>query len=109
MPSVSQTPVWFLLRDDISFGDPLQVVELKKRGNSYLLSLVEDGELDQGTVSLQLQADPLELQRWQIIDAQGTITQITLVDPTFNREVGDHPFDISIFADRFPEETGGRN
>ncbi|MEJ2014931.1 MAG: outer membrane lipoprotein carrier protein LolA, partial [Limibacillus sp.] len=37
---VSQTPVWFLLRDDITFGDPLQVVELKRRGNSYLLSLV---------------------------------------------------------------------
>ncbi|MEJ1993859.1 MAG: outer membrane lipoprotein carrier protein LolA [Limibacillus sp.] len=103
---VSQTPVWFLLRDDITFGDPLQVVELKRRGNSYLLSLVEEGELDQGTVTLQFQVDPLKLERWQIIDGQGTITQITLLDPKFNRDVGDHPFDISVFKDRFPQDDG---
>ena len=102
----SQTPVWFLLRDDITFGDPLQVVELKQRGGSYLLSLVEEGELDQGTVTLQVQVDPMKLERWQVIDGQGTITQITLVDPKFNRDVGDHPFDTSVFKGQFPEDDG---
>lgn len=103
----SQTPVWFLLRDDISFDKPLSVVELKQRGNSYLLSLVETDEPDQGTVTLQLQADPMKLLRWQIIDGQGMITQITLTDPVFNREVGEYPFDISEFKDRFPSEDRG--
>lgn len=106
----SQTPVWFLLRDDISFDKPLSVVELKQRGNSYLLSLVETDEPDQGTVTLQLQADPMKLLRWQIIDGQGMITQITLADAIFNREVGDYPFDISEFKGRFPTDaTGGRD
>lgn len=106
----SQTPVWFLLRDDISFDKPLSVVELKQRGNSYLLSLVETDEPDQGTVTLQLQAEPMKLLRWQIIDNQGMITQITLTDPVFNREVGDYPFDVSEFKSRFPsEDRGGRN
>ncbi len=103
----SQTPIWFLLREDITFGDPLSVLELKRRAGSYLVSLVDEEEIDQGTVTLQFQADPLKLERWQVIDGQGTITQITLVDPIFNRDVGDAPFDMSGFADRFPSDDRG--
>ena len=103
----SQTPIWFLLRDDITFGDPLSVVELKQRGNSYLLSLVEEDDLEQGTVTLQFQAEPLELERWQVIDGQGSIAQITLVDPKFNRDVGDFPFDMNDFDASFPGNNPG--
>jgi outer membrane lipoprotein-sorting protein len=95
---VEQTPIWFLLREQVSFDQPLRIVELKRRGGTVLVSLVEEDKLDQGTVTLQFNENPLSLQRWQIVDAQGMIIQITLLDPRFNDPIPDKAFDFSEYT-----------
>jgi outer membrane lipoprotein-sorting protein len=99
-----ETPLWFLIREDIDLDDG---VELKgiERGAATIrvtLQLSEDG--DEGQVTLVFGDRPVSLHSWEIEDAQGIMTQVSLVNPQFGAKVEDSLFehgDLNIhFQDR---------
>jgi len=84
---LSSTPAYFLVREEISFGDGLRLVDYRHEAGLHRLSLIQEDEPESGTIILTLTDKPLVLRQWSIIDAQGAVTRVTLVDPTFGLEL----------------------
>jgi len=99
-----ETPLWFLIREkvDLEEGVALQKIERAAGVIRVTLTLSEDGE--EGQVTLVFSDRPVALHSWEIEDAQGILTHVSLVNPQFGAAVDDSLFehgDLNIhFQDR---------
>ncbi len=75
---VSQTPLGILLDRQISLDDDIEVVEVQRAGEEVALTVIREGQADQGAVTLVFAEQPMVLRRWSVIDAQGLETHILL-------------------------------
>ncbi len=95
---LGSTPAGILLADRISLDDPaLTVIDFSRAGNRLQLTLVRTDNPGEGTLTMVFDDEPLTLAEWQVTDAQGITTQVTLVDPQFGV-----PLDGSLFRFRNP-------
>lgn len=78
------TPAQFVLRDDLGIGTDVEVSEFRRRAGLVEMTVRSSEEPEAGSVTLTLNADPLVLRQWTVVDTQGLATHVTLVDPTFN-------------------------
>jgi len=74
----SQTPLGFLLDDEIRLDDGLDVIDFRRRDGGLSLSLVQADDPNEGRVTLAFREDPLQLRHWAVTDAQGLTTRIFL-------------------------------
>jgi outer membrane lipoprotein-sorting protein len=75
----SQTPLGFLLEDEIRLRDgDVTVTSLIRRGGEIQVQVVQTDEPAQGSITLAFAEQPFELRRWTIIDAQGYATHVVL-------------------------------
>jgi outer membrane lipoprotein-sorting protein len=75
----SQTPLGFLLEDEIDLRDAdVTVTSLDRRGGEIQVTLVQTDEPAEGSITLAFAEQPFELRRWTIVDAQGYATHIVL-------------------------------
>jgi len=86
------TPLRPLLRKDIDFADNYLQVLLHSPG-LLRLTLVELGELDQGSFTLVFQEEPFQLVQWVVIDAVGLTTVVG-----FSEMVLGAPIDGRLFT-----------
>ena len=94
----SQTPLGFLLADDIDLSDgEVTVTSLDRRGGEVQVTLVQTDEPAEGSITLAFAEEPLELRRWTIVDAQGYATHVVLEEV----ETG-VPLDEELFIFRNP-------
>lgn len=100
----SQTPLGFLLEDEIRLDDGLEVVDLERRRGELLVSLVQADDPNEGRVTLAFGEEPLQLRHWAVTDAQGLTTQIFLEEIETGVPLDDGLFSI-LEPGRFP---GGR-
>ena len=91
---VSATPAGVLLRPEISLGEAVEVVELRRRDGRLLLTLATVDEPGAGLLTLAFDEDPLALARWRVKDAQGYVTHVILLEPAFGVELDDALFTI---------------
>ena len=75
---IRQTPLGILLDRQISLDGDVEVVDVQRAGEEVALTLVREGQADQGTVTLVFGEQPLALRRWSVVDAQGLQTHILL-------------------------------
>jgi outer membrane lipoprotein-sorting protein len=75
-----QTPAWFFLRDPISFGADVVVTRFEHLGGIVRVTVVESGQPDAGSLTLDLSENPLTLRQWTVIDQQGKRTVVSLSD-----------------------------
>jgi outer membrane lipoprotein-sorting protein len=75
-----QTPAWFFLRDPISFGADVVVTRFEHLGGIVRVTVVESGQPDAGSLTLDLSENPLTLRQWTVIDQQGKRTVVGLSD-----------------------------
>ncbi len=88
-----ETPLWFLLRDEVVLDDSVRVVGLE-RGPAVLRVTVEQNEeTPQGRVTLVFADQPLTLKKWIVTDAQGVTTEVALIAPRVGVEIDDDIFD----------------
>ena len=88
-----ETPLWFLLRDEVVLDDSVRVVALE-RGPAVLRVTVEQNEeTPQGRVTLVFADQPLTLKKWIVTDAQGVTTEVALIAPRVGVEIDDDIFD----------------
>jgi outer membrane lipoprotein-sorting protein len=80
---ISQTPVWFLLRETIDFSPAITVTRIERSPGAMRLSLYQTEQPDAGSASLTFADDPLQLKQWTITDSQGTQVEIALQDAVF--------------------------
>jgi outer membrane lipoprotein-sorting protein len=77
---VGQTLADFLLRKDLSLTKDLTVNKITRENNLLNMTLSEKGDENAGSVKLFFTEEPYALQKWQVTDAAGLITEIRLQD-----------------------------
>jgi outer membrane lipoprotein-sorting protein len=95
---LSSTPAGILVEDHVSLtaGD-LKVTAFDQDGGWWRLTVVRTESPGDGTLTLTFRENPLELKQWIVVDAQGTVTQVSLQDAAF-----DVPLDPALFQFRDP-------
>ena len=90
---LSQTPLWFLLREKVTLFDGLTVTSVRETNSIITLSLQADDSDLGAQITLTFSRAPFALIRWEIVDAQGVTTQVALINPVYN-----HPIDPARFS-----------
>ena len=99
------TPAAFLLQDRISLTGDITVKRLTRRRGTLNLHLTQTDESDLGRLIVTLDAAPVELRGWTVIDAQGVETTVTLIGPHINRQIARRTFffDAPEWAEDSPQ------
>lgn len=98
---VRETPLAFLLKEQVRIGGDLLVTDLALRSGEILLTVTRAGSEDQGHVLLAFLERPIELRRWAVTDAQGLTTVLILEDLQLNGRI-----DSSLFVYKDPQIFG---
>jgi len=93
---LSSTPADFLVDEKISFKGDVIVTGFARQGNFVSLTLVGKGDGEEGVMTVSFKTNPLKLHQWSVTDAQGLVTDVTLVDPKFGIPL---PKDLFVLND----------
>jgi outer membrane lipoprotein-sorting protein len=74
----SQTPLEFLLGDEVRLSGDVTVTAVDRRAGELLVTLVQTDEPAEGAITLAFSEQPLELRRWTVVDPQGNVTHVIL-------------------------------
>jgi len=82
---ISQAPTGltvakFLVSEKISLSGDLSVIKVERDGGQLRLTMVQAKSPNQGYVVLVFAANPLQLQRWSVIDSRGRDITIVLTN-----------------------------
>lgn len=99
---IGQTLADFFLRKDISLGEDVRVKSLKRGGGYLQVELVQEADPEAGSLTLGFKENKddkaLVLSKWQVVDAQGLITEVEL----FHLKTGDE-LDPDLFVYKDPD------
>jgi outer membrane lipoprotein-sorting protein len=101
-----ETPLWFLLRKQVKLSDDVRVVEVDRGRGALRVALKEVKNPDAGTVTLVFADKPLSLRKWEIVDAQGVTTEVSLVNPQFGVTIDPKEFDYHDLKINAPSTRG---
>lgn len=103
--SISQTPLKFLLREQVNLGQDIKVTGISAEPNAVRINL-EDSSTIAGTsrITLFFDAEVQNLNQWRIVDAQGFQTVVVLNKPQRGRAI-----DQSMFYINYVPVIGGNN
>ncbi len=80
---LKDTPAWFLLQDNVTFGGDLTVDDLQHASDVVRVTVTETKNPDLGKATLILSDNPLELRKWHLLDAQQKTVTVTLDNPQY--------------------------
>ena len=95
---VNQTPLGLLLADVITLSGDVTVTAFDRPPGQILVTLVRTKTPGDGSLTLALNADPMALVGWSVVDAQGRETRLRMSDV---RPGGN--FDQSLFVFKDPD------
>jgi outer membrane lipoprotein-sorting protein len=98
-----ETPLWFLLRGQVSFADEVRVIGFERSLGTVRVEVEQIDNEQAGTVTLVFSTQPLALKKWEVTDAQGIVTTVSLMEPAFGVDV---PADLFRFKD--PKGAGAQ-
>jgi outer membrane lipoprotein-sorting protein len=90
---LDQTPLGLLLRENISLSGDVTLTDFQRPPGQIQLTLVRTKSPGDGSLTLYLEASPLALTGWTVVDAQGQQTTIRLTGVTPGGS-----FDPSLFT-----------
>ncbi len=90
-----ETPLWFLIREKVRLDENVNIVGIEEALGTLRITLNDPDAPDSGTVTLVFSDDPLSLKKWEVVDAQGVQTQVSLVNPVYGEAVDPDLFDYS--------------
>jgi len=82
-----ETPLWFLIRDEVKLSDDLQVTAVERGQGVLKVTLRNKDSVDAGSLTLIFGDAPMSLRKWELVDAQGISTQVSLINPEFGGPV----------------------
>ena len=85
MKQQSSTPISksladFFLRKDLKLSGDISVSDIRRDKDTLQMTLVQSHNPLAGSLTLILGANPLQLRKWRIVDAQGLVTEVSLSD-----------------------------
>ena len=75
---VDKTPLGVLLREEIRLGGPITLRSIAEIGGELQLTVFQTEDPGRGELTLIFGLEPLELRRWEVLDAQGKRTRVLL-------------------------------
>ena len=96
---LASTPLGFLVRDQVSFGDPIVVRSLERQPGLLSLTLFDKRREDEGELTLVFTEAPLRLRQWLVTDAQRLQTRVSLFGIETNIPLDGRLF---VFTDEGP-------
>ncbi len=100
--AVNSTPLGVLLRSPLRLSGEVTVSAMERAGGLLRVTVFRTAAAGEGRITLILEENPMQLRQWEVLDAQGRITRVTLT----RIETGMR-FDPFLFAfndPRFREE-----
>ncbi len=88
-----ETPLWFLIREDVELEDALEVTKVSEEAGTLRITVRDRESPDRGVVTLIFKDAPLALKQWEVVDAQGIATQVTLINPRYGAPIDSKMFD----------------
>ena len=101
---MEQTPLGLLLRDRIALSGDVTVTGFQRPPGQLQITVVKTASPDDGSLTLLLNADPLALEGWTVIDAQGRETRVRLSQATLG---GDFDPSLFVFVDPHASDLNG--
>jgi len=103
--SISQTPLKFLLREQVNLGQDIKITGITNDGDSVRINLEDTSTLG-GTSRITLYFDPQveTLSQWRIVDPQGFQTMVVLNKTERGRRI-----DQNLFKIQYEAILGGGN
>ncbi|MDD4615809.1 MAG: outer membrane lipoprotein carrier protein LolA [Alphaproteobacteria bacterium] len=68
----------FILRDPVKLSGDVTVTKIQRLPAKIEVSLVENKDPSQGSLTLVFEDRPLKLRQWKVVDAQGRLTGVNL-------------------------------
>lgn len=81
---IFDTPLGALSSDEVKFNEDLIVTEFRRRSGALAITLVKREDPGLGSLTLYFSEAPMELKQWKVIDAQGLVTTVALLDAETN-------------------------
>lgn len=99
--NLESTQAAILLQEHISFtaGDVL-VTAFERAAGVLRLTVIKGSDPREGNLTLIFSDKPLDLKKWTVTDAQGVVTNVSLLGPRF-----DLPLDPELFDFRPPDDA----
>lgn len=96
---IDSTAAAFLLQDPVRLSGSVDITDFQRTGAGLRITLVQADEPEAGSVTLYFADNPLRLEQWVVLDAQGIETRISLVDPQRGVSIDSSKF---VFIERDP-------
>ncbi|MDA0239646.1 MAG: outer-membrane lipoprotein carrier protein LolA [Proteobacteria bacterium] len=94
------TPLEFLVRENLKLSGDVTVTKFERRRGILRITVQETDSPEEGSITLAFSEAPLALRQWQVQDAQGVVTTVTLS----NTRVG-MTLDPKLFQFEEPKES----
>lgn len=101
---LKDTPAWFLLQPNVRFGGDISVGNFERGPDVLRVTVTEAKNPSLGQATLVLSDKPLQLRKWQIVDAQRKQVAVTLDDPHYGA-----PLNPQLFYWTDPRPPNERN
>ena len=89
---IFDTPLGALSAEEVKFNDDLIVTGFLRRSGALAITLVKREDPGLGSLTLYFSEAPMELKRWKVIDAQGLVTTVALLNVETNIELDNRLF-----------------
>ena len=77
---ISKSLASFFLRSDLKFSGDISVSDIKRNDGLLLVTLVQSEDSLEGSLTLMVAENPMQLKKWIVVDAQGLVTKVELFD-----------------------------
>lgn len=92
---LSASPAGILLDKRIDLEDPaLTITDVVDDGDLVRVSLVRTESAGEGSLTLFFSKSPWQLAQWEVTDAQGITTRVSLADPVFGGSLDSRLFEF---------------
>lgn len=102
---VGETPLAVLVADRVDLDGSVEVTKVKREGGVLRVTLVDRKRRDEGHLTLIFNETPIELRQWEVHDAQGGVTHVSLHEAQLNPQLADNLFFYDHFG-KFPGDQG---
>ncbi|WP_162938199.1 outer membrane lipoprotein carrier protein LolA [Kiloniella sp. EL199] len=87
-----KTPLWFLIREKVELHKDIQILRAQESDSTIQLELKAEGESDGTQMTLLFSDNPISLKKWEVVDAQGITTQVSLINPVYDTKIDEAIF-----------------
>lgn len=92
-----ETPLWFLVREKVELGGDLMVTDIKEGLGTLSVALQDRSAPESGKLTLIFSDSPITLRKWEVVDAQGILTQVSLINPIYGDKIDPELFNYNQF------------